>query len=62
MIERLCQLIAMAQHLNMEVIAEGIETKDQLDILTDNECHKIQGYYSSKPLSASNAENAYFMP
>lgn len=55
-------IIAMAQHLNMEVIAEGIETKDQLDILTDNECHKIQGYYFSKPLSASSAENAYFMP
>lgn len=55
-------IIAMAQYLNMEVIAEGIETKDQLDILTDNECHKIQGYYFSKPLSASSAENAYFMP
>jgi diguanylate cyclase (GGDEF)-like protein/PAS domain S-box-containing protein len=55
-------IIAMAQHLNMEVIAEGIETKDQLDILTDNECRKIQGYYFSKPLSADDVEKAFFIP
>jgi diguanylate cyclase (GGDEF)-like protein/PAS domain S-box-containing protein len=55
-------IIAMAQHLNMEVIAEGIETKDQLDILTDNSCQKIQGYYFSKPLSAVDVEKAFFIP
>ncbi|MDQ8736046.1 EAL domain-containing protein [Paenibacillus sp. LHD-38] len=55
-------IIAMAQHLNMEVIAEGIETKDQLDILTDNACRKIQGYYFSKPLSASAVEQRFFIP
>ncbi|NIK76271.1 diguanylate cyclase (GGDEF)-like protein/PAS domain S-box-containing protein [Paenibacillus castaneae] len=55
-------IIAMAQHLNMEVIAEGIETKEQLDILTDNSCKKIQGYYFSKPLSVVDVEKAYFIP
>lgn len=55
-------IIAMAQHLNMEVIAEGIETKDQLDILTANDCHEIQGYYYSKPLSPIEVEQAYFIP
>lgn len=55
-------IIAMAQHLNMEVIAEGIETKDQLDILTDNACSKIQGYYFSKPLSAGTVEQRFFIP
>ncbi|MBD2867722.1 EAL domain-containing protein [Paenibacillus arenilitoris] len=55
-------IIAMAQHLNMEVIAEGIETKDQLDILTDKDCGKIQGYYFSKPLSADDVEEAFFVP
>ncbi|MGO4695107.1 EAL domain-containing protein [Paenibacillus sp. 2TAB26] len=55
-------IIAMAMHLNMEVIAEGIETKDQLDILTDNSCRKIQGYYFSKPLSASAVEERFFVP
>lgn len=55
-------IIAMAQHLNMDVIAEGIETKDQLDILTDRDCGKIQGYYFSKPLLAADVERAFFAP
>ncbi|WP_240941659.1 EAL domain-containing protein [Paenibacillus sp. HB172176] len=52
-------IISMAQHLKMDVIAEGIETKDQLDILTDNDCSKIQGYYYSKPLPANELEKAF---
>ena len=45
-------IIAMAQNLKMNVIAEGIETKDQLDILVANDCSEIQGYYYSRPLPA----------
>ncbi|MCY9657762.1 EAL domain-containing protein [Paenibacillus chondroitinus] len=55
-------IISMAQHLNMDVIAEGIETKEQLDILMDNDCKKIQGYYYSKPLPAQDVEEAFFAP
>ncbi|ANY68004.1 PAS domain S-box protein [Paenibacillus sp. BIHB 4019] len=55
-------IISMAQHLNMEVIAEGIETKAQLDILTDKDCEKIQGYYFSRPLSAIDVEEEFFIP
>ncbi|TMV45562.1 EAL domain-containing protein [Paenibacillus mesophilus] len=55
-------IISMAQHLDMEVVAEGIETKDQLDILTDNDCKEIQGFYFSRPLSARDLENAFFVP
>jgi EAL domain-containing protein (putative c-di-GMP-specific phosphodiesterase class I) len=55
-------IISMAQHLNMDVIAEGIETKEQLDILMDNDCKKIQGYYYSKPLPARDVEEAFFAP
>ncbi|WP_424767165.1 EAL domain-containing protein [Paenibacillus sp. sgz302251] len=55
-------IISIAEHLNMEVIAEGIETKDQLEILTDKDCGKIQGYYFSKPLSANDVEQAFFVP
>ncbi|WP_341279031.1 EAL domain-containing protein [Paenibacillus sp. FSL H8-0537] len=55
-------IISMAQHLNMEVIAEGIETKAQLDILTDKDCEKIQGYYFSRPLSAIDVEEGFFIP
>ncbi|WP_340701015.1 bifunctional diguanylate cyclase/phosphodiesterase [Brevibacillus borstelensis] len=55
-------IISMAQHLKLDVIAEGIETKDQLDILTENDCHEIQGYYFSSPLSASEVEKTFFVP
>ncbi|QHW35039.1 EAL domain-containing protein [Paenibacillus rhizovicinus] len=53
-------IISMAQHLNMDVIAEGIETKEQLDILVDNDCSKIQGYYYSRPLPAGEMEASFF--
>ena len=43
-------VIILADLLNLEVIAEGVETEDQLDFLKDNGCHQIQGYYYSKPV------------
>ncbi|WP_284646338.1 EAL domain-containing protein [Paenibacillus silviterrae] len=55
-------IISMAQHLKMDVIAEGIETKEQLDILMDNQCKEIQGYYYSRPLPAGEVEEAFFAP
>lgn len=55
-------IISMAKHLNMDVIAEGIETKDQLDFLTQNSCQEIQGYYFSKPLPAMQVEAEFFIP
>lgn len=55
-------IISMAQHLNMDVVAEGIETEEQLNVLTSNDCQKIQGYYYSRPLPADKVENAFFVP
>lgn len=55
-------IISMAKHLNMNVIAEGIETQGQLDFLTENACKEIQGYYFSHPLPATEVEEAFFMP
>lgn len=55
-------IISMAQHLNLDVIAEGIETKEQLEILTQNDCMEIQGYYFSRPLSSKDIENSFFVP
>lgn len=55
-------IISMAQHLKLDVIAEGIETKDQLDVLTENDCQEIQGYYFSRPLSAQDVEDKFFTP
>lgn len=46
-------IIAMAGSLNMRVVAEGIETEEQLDFLEKQGCRHYQGFYFSKPLPAS---------
>jgi len=43
-------IIAMAQGLNLEVIAEGVETEEQRLLLLSKDCHAFQGYLFSKPL------------
>jgi diguanylate cyclase (GGDEF)-like protein len=50
-------IIARAQKLGLQVIAEGAETKEQIDFLIDNECYFVQGYYFSKPLPEEDARN-----
>jgi EAL domain-containing protein (putative c-di-GMP-specific phosphodiesterase class I) len=42
-------IIAMAHSLRLGVVAEGVETAEQLSFLRDYECDEIQGYYFSKP-------------
>ena len=42
--------IALAKHLNMEIVAEGIETEDQVNFLRDLGCDMIQGFYFAKPM------------
>jgi diguanylate cyclase (GGDEF)-like protein/PAS domain S-box-containing protein len=54
-------IITLAHNLQMEVIAEGVETKDQLDILIDQQCDFVQGYYFSKPLPANEIEENYLV-
>ncbi len=46
----LISVIELAHRLDMKVVAEGVETKEQLDFLRDYGCDYIQGYYFSKPL------------
>ncbi|OGU14703.1 MAG: hypothetical protein A2076_08325, partial [Geobacteraceae bacterium GWC2_53_11] len=43
-------IIAMGQGLDMELVAEGVETEEQLRYLAERECGIIQGYYFSRPL------------
>jgi diguanylate cyclase (GGDEF)-like protein/PAS domain S-box-containing protein len=43
-------VIALASALELDVLAEGVETVDQLNFLVDNGCDLIQGYYFSQPL------------
>lgn len=52
-------IIAMAHNLSMKVVAEGVETLEQLRLLQQLECDFGQGYLISKPLSAAQFESFY---
>jgi diguanylate cyclase (GGDEF)-like protein len=47
-------IIVLAQSLKLELIAEGVETKEQKDFLLVAGCETIQGYYYAKPMSAED--------
>jgi diguanylate cyclase (GGDEF)-like protein len=51
-VDLLRNVIKMSHDLGMSVVAEGVETQSQLDILKDLKCNEIQGYYYSAPVSA----------
>ena len=50
-------IIAMAKSLNKTVVAEGVETVEQLNILKEIGCHIAQGYFISKPKLAKEVMN-----
>jgi EAL domain-containing protein (putative c-di-GMP-specific phosphodiesterase class I) len=49
-------VISLGRQLNLKVIAEGVETEQQLNFLRDNDCHEIQGYHYSKPVTPRELE------
>ena len=50
------QVVSMADKLNLGLLAEGVETKDQIDLLQSIGCDQVQGYYYAKPM----AEDEFF--
>jgi diguanylate cyclase (GGDEF)-like protein len=49
-------IISLGQNLRLKVIAEGVETADQVSFLRDSNCDEIQGYHISRPISAAALE------
>lgn len=55
--DNLCQaIISMAHTIDLEVVAEGVETPEQLAILCQHHCNYVQGYLKSKPLTICRLE------
>jgi len=52
-------IIQLAQKIGLDVIAEGVETKEQIQLLKQMGCNQIQGYYFSKPLPADEIEEKF---
>ncbi|WP_036485258.1 bifunctional diguanylate cyclase/phosphodiesterase [Myxosarcina sp. GI1] len=50
-------IVALAQSLELNIAAEGVETQAQFDFIQNQGCHEVQGYYFSEPLSAYNLRN-----
>lgn len=54
-------IITLAKQLELKIIAEGVETKEQLNYLQKLNCFLIQGYYFSRPLPKQEIERIYFI-
>ncbi len=53
-------VIELAQQLNMNVIAEGAEVEEQVELLSQLGCFQIQGYYYGKPMRAKDIERKLY--
>ncbi|MDZ5711464.1 sensor domain-containing protein [Jeotgalibacillus haloalkalitolerans] len=56
----LVSIIKLANSLDLDVLAEGVETEDQRDFLLMNGCDDMQGYYFFKPLTLDECEQFYY--
>jgi len=52
-------IVKMGQTLKMQIIAEGVETAEQLEYLKSIDCDQYQGYYCSKPMNVKDFESFY---
>ena len=55
-----CDTIKLAKKLGMQIVAEGIETREQVDFLAQQHCDLIQGFYFAKPLPVEDFEAKAF--
>ena len=53
------EVIDLAKKLDMKIVAEGIESKEQVEFLAEQECDLIQGYYFAKPMPINEFEEKY---
>lgn len=51
-------IISLAESLGVDVLAEGVETVEQLTFLREHRCNQAQGFYFSKPVSAEQIEDS----
>ena len=49
-------IVAMTQEMGLECISEGVETKEQVQLLVENKCNLAQGFYFDKPLPVEEFE------
>ncbi|MGB2130533.1 MAG: EAL domain-containing protein, partial [Marinobacterium sp.] len=54
-------VIALAESLGLEILAEGAETEAQINFLAANRCDRVQGYYYARPMPAEDAQR-YLTP
>mgnify|MGYP000037291764 CR=1 FL=1 len=52
-------IMELARRMHLSVVAEGVETKEQLDILLGSKIQLIQGFYFGKPVTAREFERKY---
>lgn len=55
-IEIVRTILMLAENLGMDVVAEGVETQEQMALLRQLSCHSGQGYFFSRPVNAQTAE------
>ncbi len=55
-------IIALAQAMRLSVIAEGVETEEQLALLQSEECHEYQGYFFARPMDAESICQKFLPP
>jgi diguanylate cyclase (GGDEF)-like protein len=55
-------ILSMANHLSLDVVAEGVETEEQYLLLKNRGCQSFQGYFFSRPVAAQQLANCFMEP